>query len=113
MKKFIYALASVAMLGCMSANAIDWTEEGLNIAMGKTSWCSTGDAKAGNDGNVGSRWESQHFAPQWWAVDLCEEKDLDRIEIKWEGALSAYRLHKACSPLWYQLLGVLCKREDR
>ena len=89
MKKFIYALASVAMLGCMSANAIDWTEEGLNIAMGKTSWCSTGDAKAGNDGNVGSRWESQHFAPQWWAVDLGEEKDLDRIEIKWEGAYAS------------------------
>lgn len=86
MKKILLGVMASVLVGQVAYAATDWSAEGLNIAKGKTSWASTGNAGAGNDGNEGSRWESQHFAPQWWCVDLGAEYDLDRIEIKWEGA---------------------------
>lgn len=94
MKKILLGIAAAVFFGQMASGATDWSVEGLNLAKGKTSWASTGNASLGNDGNEGSRWESEHFAPQWWCVDLGAEYDLDRIEIKWEGAYAkSYSLY--------------------
>lgn len=93
--KVIHALLpAMLLLGSARMSAIDWSTPGLNIAQGKTSYASTANASAGNDGNENSRWESQQFAPQWWCVDLGQEYDIDRVEIKWEGAYAArYELY--------------------
>ncbi len=86
MKRFLYGIASAILMVNSVSAATDWSIDGLNLAKGKPTWSSTGTSSLGNDGNVGSRWESAHFAPQWWCVDLGAEYDIDRIEIKWEGA---------------------------
>ena len=62
------------------------------LSQGKTAWASSiigggGAASYGNDGNAGTRWESQHnIDPQWWAVDLGNEYHIFRVEIDWEAA---------------------------
>ena len=38
------------------------------------------------DGNIGSRWESQHIDPQTWIVDLGESMTFNAVRIVWEGA---------------------------
>lgn len=58
-----------------------------NLAEGKTSIASSGTASQGNDGNLGTRWESEHGKdPQRWQVDLGEPLTFNTIQIVWEGA---------------------------
>ena len=38
------------------------------------------------DGNMGTRWDSQHLDPQWWSVDLGDSYHIGQIIIYWEGS---------------------------
>ena len=58
-----------------------------NLAEGKTSIATSGNAALGNDGQTDSRWESeQGVDPQTWQVDLGEAQEFNQINIIWEGA---------------------------
>ena len=58
-----------------------------NLALNQPSIATSGTASAGNDGNTGSRWESEHGVdPQMWQVDLGEAQNFNTIAITWEGA---------------------------
>lgn len=60
-----------------------------NLAVGKTSIATSGNAGLGNDGDAGSRWESAFSDPQVWQVDLGEAQTFNTIRILWEGAYSS------------------------
>ncbi|MDR0798859.1 MAG: glycoside hydrolase family 3 C-terminal domain-containing protein [Dysgonamonadaceae bacterium] len=68
------------------------------ISQGKTAWASSEEnggtlAYYGNDGNAETRWGSQHYEGEWWAVDLGKEYHIFRVEIDWETAYSKeYRI---------------------
>lgn len=57
-----------------------------NLAEGKASIATSGNAALGNDGSTGTRWESNSSDPQIWQVDLGEATDFNAIRILWEGA---------------------------
>ena len=58
-----------------------------NLALNQPSIATSGTASAGNDGNTGTRWESEHGVdPQMWQVDLGEAQEFNTIAITWEGA---------------------------
>lgn len=65
-----------------------------NIANGKTTAASSGDNHAlAVDGNLGTRWESDHSDPQWWSVDLGASYTIGNIIIKWEASYgSEYKI---------------------
>lgn len=54
---------------------------------GAVATASSGTAASANDGNEGSRWESEHGVdPQWWMVDLGQQRTFNTIQILWEAA---------------------------
>ena len=54
---------------------------------GLTATASSGTATAAVDGNMGTRWESEHGVdPQWIIADLGELKTVGALKIYWEGA---------------------------
>ena len=57
-----------------------------NLALNKSAQATSGNAAAAVDGNIGSRWESQHSDPQTWIVDLGESMTFNAVRIVWEGA---------------------------
>lgn len=57
-----------------------------NLALNKTAQATSGNAAAAVDGNIGTRWESQHSDPQTWIVDLGESMTFNAVRIVWEGA---------------------------
>lgn len=65
-------------------------ETDVNFALtsnGSSATASSGNANAAIDGNNGSRWESEHKVdPQWWLLDLGQERTFNTIQIIWEGA---------------------------
>jgi endoglucanase Acf2 len=69
----------------------------MNLALGKPA--SASSEVAGNsandavDGNMKSRWESEHADPQWFMVDLQKSYRLNKVIINWENArASAYNI---------------------
>lgn len=58
-----------------------------NVAKGKMTSASSGNASLAVDGNDDSRWESGSSDPQWFMVDLGKSYDnISKIEILWETA---------------------------
>lgn len=69
-----------------------------NIALKKTATCSSSEntqampASAAVDGDMGSRWGSQHKDGEWLQVDLGSVCYIDHITIHWEAAYAAQYL---------------------
>lgn len=82
----IFAL-SIMLLVALSSSIQAQT----NLALGKTSFASTGNQPAANafDGDAGTRWESASEDPQWIYVDLEESYNLTSVVLSWEGAYGA------------------------
>ena len=77
-KVFTFVIATIVAMGAFAQT---------NLAAGKASIATSGDAAAGNDGNDGTRWESTHGVDlQVWQVDLGEVTEFNTISIMWEGA---------------------------
>lgn len=60
-----------------------------NLARGCTSRATSGTATLGNDGNTGTRWESDHSDSQNWQVDLGKAQEFNTVNIVWEGAYAS------------------------
>ena len=85
MKRFILPLfVALCVLQPIAAQEVD-----VNFALtsnGSTATASSGNATAAIDGNNGSRWESAFEDPQWWLLDMAQERTFNTIQIIWEGA---------------------------
>ena len=57
-----------------------------NLASGKATLATSGNAALAADGNTNTRWESAQEDPQLWQVDLGETTAFNTISILWEGA---------------------------
>lgn len=60
-----------------------------NLASGCASKATSGTATLGNDGNTGTRWESDHSDSQNWQVDLGKAQEFNTVNIVWEGAYAS------------------------
>ncbi|MBR5102457.1 MAG: discoidin domain-containing protein, partial [Muribaculaceae bacterium] len=80
MKKALLFLFAAAMALTSAAQT--------NLAVGKTSIATSGtNVASGNDGDEGTRWESEHGVdPQSWQVDLGESTTINAVRIVWEPA---------------------------
>ena len=61
----------------------------VNFALasaGSSATASTGNAGAAIDGQTNSRWESASADPQWWLLDMGQDRTFNSIRIIWEGA---------------------------
>ncbi|MCU4163739.1 galactose-binding domain-containing protein [Carboxylicivirga caseinilyticus] len=67
------------------------TVKAVNIAINKTAVASNEvqSASLAVDGDNGTRWETEHSAPQWIYIDLEDMYLLNFMEIIWEGASAA------------------------
>ena len=85
MKRFILPLlVALCVLQPIAAQEVD-----VNFALtsnGSSATASSGNAGAAIDGNNGSRWESAFEDPQWWLLDMAQERTFNTIQIIWEGA---------------------------
>lgn len=71
-----------------------------NIALGKTVFASSGREKYGAgqavDGDMGTRWGSDYFDPQWIYVDLEREHRINMVTLHWEPAYgSLYKIQRS------------------
>lgn len=74
-------LALVSLLG--------FAQTDVNFALasaGSSATASSGNAAAAIDGQTGSRWESASADPQWWLLDMGQDRTFNSIRIIWEGA---------------------------
>lgn len=83
-------VALVAMMvGAFHLNAAS-DDYDVNFALasnGAVAEALSGTASAANDGNIATRWESEHGVdPQWWMVDLGEPCTFNTVQIVWEAA---------------------------
>jgi len=70
---------------------------GTPESVGKPAWASsslsrTQTAAAANDGKTSTRWTASSKAhPQWWTVDLGEQKTILGVKISWYGSKHAFQ----------------------
>ena len=83
MKKKLLIFISIFL--CVAVTAWGQVE---NLATGGTAIASTGEAAKAIDGDISTRWESEHSDPQTWQVDLGKNKTFKSIVIVWETASS-------------------------
>ena len=76
-----------------SATVIVYNEKGswdnINFALaenGAKAYASSGTAANAIDGNNGTRWESAQSDPQWFVVNLGQQREFNTVQILWEGA---------------------------
>lgn len=64
--------------------------DNVNFALaenGAKAWASSGTAANANDGDKGTRWESEHKVdPQWFVVNLGQQREFNTVQLLWEGA---------------------------
>lgn len=64
--------------------------DNINFALasnGAKAWASSGTAANANDGDKGTRWESEHKVdPQWFVVNLGQQREFNTVQLLWEGA---------------------------
>ena len=63
--------------------------DNINFALasnGAKAWASSGTAASAIDGNNGTRWESAHSDPQWFVVNLGQQREFNTVQLLWEGA---------------------------
>ncbi len=64
-----------------------------NVVLNETATASSGTASNGNDGNEGTRWESDHTDDQWWMCEMAEQSQFNTVQILWENAYAkSFRL---------------------
>lgn len=85
---FILALLTMSTITVASQAAEKVYDSNLALASaGSSATATSGNAAAAIDGNTTSRWESEHGVdPQFWTLDLGQERVFSRIQILWEGA---------------------------
>ena len=97
MKKSLLSLIALLCFTALFAQETD-----VNFALtsnGSSATASSGNAAAAIDDNKGSRWESEFSDPQWWVLDMGQNRTFNTIQIIWEGAygktftISASALH--------------------
>ena len=83
MKRTILSLA----LALLSLAGFAQTDVNFALASaGSSATASTGNAGAAIDGQTNSRWESASADPQWWLLDMGQDRTFNSIRIIWEGA---------------------------
>lgn len=63
--------------------------DNINFALasnGAKAWASSGTAASAIDGNNGTRWESAQSDPQWFVVNLGQQREFNTVQLLWEGA---------------------------
>ena len=53
---------------------------------GAKAYASSGTAASAIDGNNGTRWGSAHSDPQWFVVNLGQQREFNTVQLLWEGA---------------------------
>jgi len=75
----------ISLFACLLCSALLSAQ--TNVLLSHPSYASSGDATLGNDGNSGTRWESeQGVDPQWWVVNMQTPQAFNTVQIIWEGA---------------------------
>ncbi len=70
---------------------------GPNLAQGKATGSSSGNAALAVDGNIGTRWESATNDNEWMYVDLGATTSLTNVIMVWEAAYSKTLEIQVCS----------------
>ena len=63
--------------------------DNINFALasnGAKAWASSGTAASAIDGDNGTRWESAQSDPQWFVVNLGQQREFNTVQLLWEGA---------------------------
>lgn len=102
LKQTLLVAALLASTGVSNAALID-----ENFALDKPTFASSGDASLAVDGNLGTRWESDHVDNQWFYVDLGVKVDLDHVKIYWEGAFTKHYILYVADKLTDEMLANL------